>query len=72
MFYPSCAADELCAPQGRLGDIAGNVPRVMLNERLKAPYCFLPGGWHVCTTARKKELGDGADRYFTGKVWKSE
>lgn len=73
VFYPSCAAAELCAPWGRPRDVTGNLPRVMLNERLKAPSCFLPWGQHeavlVCIVGHKKALDDGTDRYFIGKVW---
>lgn len=75
VFYPSSAAAELCAPWGHPGHVAGNLPRVMLNECLKVPYGFLPPRQHeavpLCVTGHKKELADGTDGYFIGKVWKN-
>jgi len=58
VFHPSGAADGLCAPWGPPRDIAG--PPWSNAEAVP-----------LRVMGHKKELSEGTDRYFIGKVWKN-
>lgn len=72
VFYPSRAADKLCVPWGWLRHVTGNLPRVILNEHLKAPYCFLTQGQHECVLqVIKRNWVMRQIEIFIGQVWKN-